>query len=121
MQRPEIRIIQNQEEQTQTANIDNWEAEQLLRKYGYENQQFSTREEPVYNPSQNLTFEEMVAQNEAKMKEEELRIKQRNQGPRPNTFDGNNGYDSEVKYTSDDDTGFGFRIEITTDMKIPKY
>ena len=36
MQRPEIRIIQNQEEQIQPANIDSWEAEQLLRKYGHQ-------------------------------------------------------------------------------------
>ena len=45
MNRPEIRIIQNQEEQTGPANIDSWEAEQLLRKYGHQPQQFSTREE----------------------------------------------------------------------------
>ena len=121
MQRPEIRIIQNQEEQTQPANIYSWEAEQLLRKYGHQPQQFSTREEPVSNPNQNLTFEQMVAQEEARLKEEELRRQQRMNGPRPTTFDGSRGYDSEVKYTSDDDTGFGFKIEITTDMKIPKY
>ena len=30
MNRPEVRIIQNQEETTQPANIDSWEAEQLL-------------------------------------------------------------------------------------------
>jgi hypothetical protein len=121
MQRPEIRIIQNQEEQTQPANIDSWEAEQLLRKYGHQNQQFSTREPQTIHPSQNLTFEQMVAQEEAKLKEEELRRQQRMNGPRPSTFDGSRGYDSEVKYSSDEDTGFGFKIEITTDMKIPKY
>jgi hypothetical protein len=123
MNRPEVRIIQSQEEQTQPANIDNWEAEQLLRKYGYENQQFSTREEPQQptQPVNNLTFEEMVAQEEARLKEEEMRRKARMTGPKPTTFNGNRGYDSEVKYSSDEDTGFGFRIEITTDMKIPKY
>jgi hypothetical protein len=121
MQKPEIRIIQNQEEQTQPANIDSWEAEQLLRKYGHQPQQFSTREEPVSDPNMNLTFEQMVAQQEAKLREEEMRRKSQMNGPRPTTFDGSRGYDSEVKYTSDDDTGFGFRIEITTDMKIPKY
>lgn len=121
MNRPEIRIIQNQEEQTQPANIDSWEAEQLLRKYGHQPQQFSTREENVSQPSNNLTFEQMVAQEEAKLKEEEIRRQQRMNGPRPTTFDGSRGYDSEIKYSSDEDTGFGFKIEITTDMKIPKY
>ena len=120
MQRPEIRIIQNQEEQIQPANIDSWEAEQLLRKYGHQPQQFSTRE-TVSQPSNNLTFEQMVAQEEARLKEEEMRRHQRMNSPRPTTFDGSRGYDSEVKYSSDEDTGFGFKIEITTDMKIPKY
>jgi hypothetical protein len=50
-----------------------------------------------------------------------MRRQQRMYGPKPTTFDGRNGYDSEVKYTSDDDTGFGFKIEITSDMKIPRY
>jgi hypothetical protein len=120
MNRPEVKIIQNQEEQTQPANIDSWEAEQLLRKYGHQPQQFSTREEPQ-QPANNLTFEQMVAQEEARLKEEEMRRQQRMNGPRPTTFDGSRGYDSEVKYSSDEDTGFGFKIEITTDMKIPKY
>jgi len=121
MNRPEVRIIQSQEEQTSPVNIDSWEAEQLLRKYGHQPQQFSTREEPQQPSNPGLTFEEMVAQEEAKLREEEMRKKARMNGPKPMTFDGNRGYDSEVKYSSDDDTGFGFRIEITTDMKIPKY
>ena len=121
MQKPEIRIIQSQEEQTQPANIDSWEAEQLLRKYGHQPQQFSTREESKQPVDNGLTFEQMVAQEESRRKEEEMRRRARINGPRPTTFDGSRGYDSEVKYSSDDDTGFGFKIEITTDMKIPKY
>jgi hypothetical protein len=121
MNRPEIRIIQNQEEQTQPANIDSWEAEQLLRKYGHQPQQFSTREEPQQPVDNGLTFEQMVAQEEARLKEEEMRRRAKINGPKPKTFDGSRGYDSEVKYSSDDDTGFGFKIEITTDMNIPKY
>jgi hypothetical protein len=120
MERPQVRIIQSQEEHTQPANIDSWEAEQLLRKYGHQPQQFFTQQsQPTQQPG--LTFEEMVAQNEAKLREEEMRRQQRMYGTKPTTFDGRNGYDSEVKYTSDDDTGFGFKIEITSDMKIPKY
>jgi len=121
MNRPEVRIIQSQQEQTQPANIDSWEAEQLLRKYGHQPQQFSTREEPQQPVDNGLTFEEMVAREEARLKEEEIRRQQRMNGPRPTTFNGSRGYDSEVKYSSDEDTGFGFKIEITTDMKIPKY
>jgi hypothetical protein len=119
--KPIVRIIQSQEENTQPANIDSWEAEQLLRKYGHQPQQFSTHQEPQKPVDNGLTFEQMVAQEESRLKEEEMRRHQRMHGPRPTTFDGRNGYDSEVKYTSDDDTGFGFKIEITTDMKIPRY
>jgi hypothetical protein len=122
MNRPEVRIIKSQEETSQPANIDSWEAEQLLRKYGHQSSQFSTRPEEVSSPpKKELTFEEMLAQQEMKMKEEEMRRKAKINGPRPTTFDGRSGYDSEIKYGSDEDTGFGFKIEITTDMKLPKY
>lgn len=121
MNRPEVRIIQNQEEETKPANIDSWEAEQLLRKYGHQPNQFTTRPENIDPPKKELTFEEMLAQEEHKKKEEELRRKNQMYGPKPTTFDGGRGYDSEIKYGSDDDTGFGFKIEITTDMKLPKY
>ena len=71
MNRPEVKIIQNQEENTQPANIASWEAEQLLRKYGYQPEQMSSiaQNQPVEQPG--LTFEEMIAQNEAKLKEED--------------------------------------------------
>jgi len=45
---------------------------------------------------------------------------QRAKGPKPTTFDINNGYNSQVKYESDSDTGFEFKIEIVSDMNIPK-
>jgi hypothetical protein len=121
MNRPEVRIISQQEE-TNTREVSGWEAEQLLRKYG-QDQSFSNRpqvQEPIQKDN-GLTFDQMVAQEESRLKEEEMRRRARMNGPKPTTFDGNRGYDSEVKYSSDDDTGFGFKIEITTDMKLPKY
>ena len=63
----------------------------------------------------------MIAQQELQKKEEQMRRQQQMTGPKPMTFDGGRGYDSEVKYTSDDDSGFGFKIEITTDMQLPRY
>ena len=60
-------------------------------------------------------------QEEQKRKDEILRNQQRMNGTNPITFDGRNGYDSEIKYSQDEDTGFGFKIEISSDMKIPKY
>lgn len=122
MEKPKVNLIEDQKVDTTISDVNGWEAEQLLRKYGYEPQQFSTREEPVNTPQQGgLTFEEMVAQDDLKRKQEEERKRSQMYGPKPTTFDGRRGYDSEVKYESDEDTGFGFKIEITTDMKLPKY
>ena len=119
MNRPEVRQVEGQRVEAE-REITGYEAEELLRKYGYSQEQsFSTRVEPVQDQPP-LTFEDMIAQqNEQRRREEEKRYQQMN-GPKPITF-GSNEYDSEVKYGSDDESGFGFKIEITTDMKIPKY
>lgn len=120
MEKPIVNLIEDQKVESSDVEITGWEAEQLLIKYGHQPQQFSTREkEPV--EQQYLTFEEMVLQEESRIKEEVSRNKNKIYGPKPTTFDGKNGYESEIKYSSDDETGFGFRIEITTDMKLPKY
>lgn len=121
MNRPEVRIISQQEE-TNTREVSGWEAEQLLRKYG-QDQSFSNRpqvQEPIQKDN-GLTFDQMVAQEEARLKQEQLRKHQQMMGPKPVTFNGQNGYESEIRYGSDSDSGFGFKIEITTDMNLPKY
>jgi len=122
MQRPEVRLIQDQQVETNENpnNIDNWEAEQLLRKYGYQNTQYSTHQElPTIDDG--LTFDQMIAQEEVKKKNEEMRRLQETNGPKPISFDGRNGYHTETKYGSDDDSGYGFKIQVTSDMPIPKY
>jgi hypothetical protein len=116
-----IRQIEAQSVESE-REITGAEAEELLRKYGYgEPQRFSTRQEPVQpNPNANLSFEEMIRQEEEKRKVEEQRKMAKINGPKPITFNSNSGYESEVKWGSDDEMGFGFKIEITTDMKLPK-
>ena len=122
MQRPEVRLIQGQQVETnENPNIDNWEAEQLLRKYGYQGTQYSTHQEPSASVDNGLTFEQMIAQEESRIKGEEMRRQQQMNGPKPISFDGSNGYHTETKYGSDDDSGYGFKIQITSDMPIPKY
>ena len=68
-----------------------------------------------------LNRKKIGAQEEAKLKQEQLSRHQQMMGPKPVTFNGQNGYDSEIRYGSDADSGFGFKIEITTDMNLPKY
>jgi hypothetical protein len=122
MQRPEVRLVQGQQVETnENPNIDSWEAEQLLRKYGYQNTQYSTHQEPPAPIDDGLTFDQMIAQEEAKKRNEEMRRQQQMNGPKPISFDGGNGYHTETKYGSDDDSGYGFKIQITSDMPIPKY
>lgn len=118
MERPQVRQIETQHVESE-REVTGWEAEELLRKYGY-TEEYTTRHEPQTQDN-NLTFEEMIAQQEAKQKSEEMMRKQKMYGPKPTTFDGGNGYESEVKWGSDDELGFGFKIEITTDMNLPKY
>jgi hypothetical protein len=120
MQRPEVRLIQGQQVETnENPNIDSWEAEQLLRKYGYQDAQYSTHQETPAPVDNGLTFEQMIAQEEARIKGEKMRRQQQMNGPKPISFDGSNGYYTETKYGSDDDSGYGFKIQITSDMPIP--
>lgn len=122
MQRPEVRIVQGQEEQiNNNPQIDSWEAEQLMRKYGYQNTSYSSNEPmPESNPMNELTFEEMVKQAEEQEIYDRLRREQQMNGPKPISFDGRNGYHTQTTYETDSDTGFGFKIQITSDMNIPK-
>ena len=108
MNKPEVRIVQNQEIQNSNPHVDSWEAEQLLRKYGYN--QESTNQQPSNEPG--LTFEEMIAQEELRIKQE--RIKRQQQ------IDNSNGYKTETTYSTDEESGFSFKIQISTDMSIPK-
>lgn len=119
MERPQVTVIEFQSEETAPANIQSWEAEQLLRKYGHQPEQFTTRQEVTQQPG--LTFDQMIAQQESEERNNQMRRQQQMTGPKPVTFSGDRGYDSEVRYTSDDDSGFGFKIEITTDMQLPRY
>lgn len=120
MNRPEVRVVQNQQIETNdNPNIDSWEAEQLLRKYGYQSSSNSTNI-PETNVDNGLSFEEMVAQEEMRLKNEQMKRDQQMRGPKPISFDGRNGYYSETTYGSDSDSGFSFKIEVTSDMNIPK-
>lgn len=119
MNRPEVRQVEGQKVESE-REVTGWEAEELLKKYGYteDYRQPSQQSKPQKKA---LTFEEMVKQEEEKRKVDEYERRRKKNSPKPKTFDGSNGYDSEVKWGSDDDLGFGFKIEISTDMKLPKY
>jgi hypothetical protein len=119
MERPQVRQIETQYVDSE-REITGWEAEELLRKYGY-SQKNSNNIVSKQTTTSELTFEEMIAQQDQKRLEDEEKRKKKMYGPKPTTFDGSRGYESEVKWGSDEELGFGFKIEITTDMNLPKY
>jgi len=114
MERPQSRIVDQQRVESE-REVTGWEAEQLLRKYGFkEGENISSIPDPQ-QPA--LTFEEMIKLEEDKRRSDELK----KSGSGPITFRGESGWESRTVYGQDDDTGFNFKIQISSDMKIPKY
>ena len=76
MQKPEVRIIEPQQEETRVVDASQSERDYLLAKYGYKEM---SEPEPQYqsHPSQHLTFEEMIAIEERKEMEKRRREMER--------------------------------------------
>ncbi len=106
--KPEVRIVQNQsEELSQNVDVPQNEIEALLHKYGYGSQSYTPQKDSNVKEE---TFEEMVKRHQ----EENLgRNKNYPQQPR-------DGYSQETKFTKDDELGFTFKVQIVTDMNLPK-
>jgi hypothetical protein len=119
MARAEIRIIDGQSEEKIEPNISSWEQEQLLRKYGY-----STTTQPTNHsvtksdPNGEMSYEELCRIEDQRIERERQERQRKMYGPKPTSFDGN--YDSNTSYSGDPDSGFSFRVDIVSDMKIPK-
>jgi len=111
----QVIIVDPQQEQTVSQEVSGSEAAALLAKYGYTQPQ--TNNVPIHN-SANMTFEEMIAQQEREQAERRNREYQRMNGPRPYTFDGKNVNYVETKYSSLDGENFGIQIQIVSDMPI---
>jgi hypothetical protein len=103
--RPQVRIIEPQSEEIKPSEISQSESEYLLSKYGYG--QSNVNSQPI-GPQNTDTFEEMIRKEE---------MKNRSNQSIPKRSD---GYNSETKWGSDIESGLSFKIEIVTDMKIPK-
>ena len=109
MNNTSVRIIEPDKIES-VKEVTGFEAEQILRKYGYSENYTSNNKK-----DNNLTFEEMV-----KLKNEENNRIHKNV-PKPITFNYKNRYNSKVTYGTDDETGFNFKIEISTNMDLPNY
>jgi DNA invertase Pin-like site-specific DNA recombinase len=131
MQRPEVRMIQQQETSSTTdISINSAEAYALMAKYNFKQTDVVPQNEPnIHDPNKNLTFEEMVAQEELKAKSERQRaeMKRLEELNRPHAVSFN---DNNVNYHNTNyqtlDNGIGIQVQIVTDMNIdngynPKY
>jgi len=125
MIRPEVRILQAQEySEPQEVNISSSEAYNLMLKYGI-NTNNTPPPQPAYvNPNAELTFDEMMAMEENKLKAERQqrefeRMREINK-PTPYSFDRGNVRHYDNNYRQLDDTGFGFEVKVVSDMPINK-
>ena len=118
--KPEVKIIQDQQtEINESPQISSWEAEQLMRKYGYSNP--TDTQNTIEKEEQGLTFEEMIAREEAKLRNERVQNTNKSKSTGPVSFDGRGGFYTETRYGADDESGYGFKVQVTSDMPIPKY
>lgn len=119
MNRPEVRIIDQQSEEIKPADISQTEKEALLAKYGYGYGSYAQQSVPQYrDPKQDMTFEELCRMEEQKLREQKMRENQKRYGPKPISFDGD--YYSNVNYDSDPDSGLSFKVTVVSNMEIPK-
>ena len=114
MQRPEVRIVQDQQEEIKPADISQNEAEMLLAKYGYKSnsQNYQTTQ------SSELSFEEMIRLEEEKNRQRMHEQMLKANGPKPYTFGGS--YDANTTYGTDGDSGYTFKVSVVSDMPLPK-
>ena len=112
MQRPDVRIIEDQVIETEIRDVIGYEAEILMAKYGF-SVNTNNRNNITQTIVDNRSFEQMVKDHEEKMHQEEIARINRFKSP---TVDNANFF--EVKYRDMDIDGnnIGLKIQISTDM-----
>jgi len=113
--KPEVRIIQDQQIDSNPVNVTSSEAADILAKYGYSSQQYNTFSNT--QKEEGLTAEEMYAQYDREIEMKLQQERQRRYGPKAITFDSNNINYSSNDYRSLED-GFGVQVQIVSDMPI---
>lgn len=119
MNRPEVRIVQDQQEEIKPADISQNEAEMLLAKYGYKsNQSYQDFQPQSFDPTRDLSYEEMCRLEDEKLRQQLHEQMMKANGPKPYTFGGN--YDANTTYGTDADSGYTFKVNIVSDMPLPR-
>ena len=123
MIRPEVRVIETQQEEVKEIQVSNWEREQILAKYGYSNQQ--AHQEPVqeFNPTRELSYQEMMEIEDRKYRlEQERKFQQVTNRPQTYTIDSDQVRYNETLWSNMDLGGqeFGIQVQIVSDMKFTR-
>ncbi len=121
MQKPEVRVIQFQDETTsKDVDMNSYEAQQLLMKYkANKGKAIVPVDPPTPEPKNQLTFDEMIALQDRKTKNEKQRALNKKQEDlnRPRMTDGRKAQYYDNIYSSVEGTDIGFNIQISSDMK----
>lgn len=119
-QKPEVRLIEPQQEQTTPTEVTSSEAAALLAKYGYKHPEYNAPIQTNNNPYNNLTADELFAIQQREIEEIRQREIQRRYGPKAATFDSNNIRYSNSEYRDLDVDGhnFGIQVQVVSDMPI---
>jgi hypothetical protein len=123
MNRPEVRVIETQQEEIKPIEVNNWEKQQLLVKYGYINQ--PTYQQPVrsFDPTSDLSYQQMMEIEDRRYQEELLRRHQEVLNrPKTYTIDQDQVRYNEMKWSNMDLGGqdFGIEVQIVSDMKFTR-
>lgn len=125
-QKPEVRIIDQQQVESKSAEVTSAEAVALLAKYGYNNNGGTNKvqEEPKnVHPHTQLTADQLYQLQLREEEEFRRREMERRYGPKPVTFDGNRINYSNVEYRDLDIDGhnIGIQVQVVSDMPINNY
>jgi hypothetical protein len=118
-QRPEVRIIEPQQEQTTPIEVTNSEAASLLAKYGYKSPEFNLpAQNQVDNTNRDITMEDFIRMEKIELEKQREMEYQRRYGPKSITFDSNDIRYSNTEYRQLDDDNFGIQVQVVSDMPI---
>ena len=119
MQKPEVRIIEPQQEETRVVDASQSERDYLLAKYGYKSNNFQeVQNTNSVDPLQRMTFDEFAELNERNQRERENMERQKRNIPRAYTFDNVNYYESKYSDLDLDGHSFGIKVQVVSDMPI---
>lgn len=118
MRRPDVRIVQPQQDsEPQEVNLSSAEVYALMSKYGVP-QESAPQINPIQDPNRDLTFDEMIAMEEAKLKAERYRAEMERNKPTPYSFDRKDVNYYDTKYKSIEDSNFGIEVKVVSNIPI---